>query len=98
MLATIDLVIVPSLEDNLPSTMLEGLASGCHVVGSRTGGITEILDKIGMKTFQPSSHSEIVQALLSFLKKPHERKRNPFMDQFSYESVAQSLVGIYLAR
>jgi glycosyltransferase involved in cell wall biosynthesis len=98
MLAKIDLVIVPSLEDNLPSTMLEGLVSGCHVIGSRIGGITEILDKAGMKTFQPSSHSEIVQALLSFLEKPQVRKRNSVMNQFSYESVARSLVDVYSAR
>jgi glycosyltransferase involved in cell wall biosynthesis len=91
-------VIVPSLEDNLPSTMLEGLVSGCHVIGSRIGGITEILDKAGMKTFQPSSHSEIVQALLSFLEKPQVRKRNSVMNQFSYESVARSLVDVYSAR
>lgn len=97
-LATVDLMIVPSLEDNLPSTMLEGLASGCHVVGSHTGGLTEILKGTGMETFQPSSHSEIVQALLSFLKNPHARKRNVFMNQFTYESVAQSLAGTYSAR
>jgi glycosyltransferase involved in cell wall biosynthesis len=94
-LATIDLVIVPSIEDNLPSVMLEGLASGCQVVGSRTGGITEILEKTGMNTFQPSSHSEIVQALLSFLDKPCVRTKCEFMNQFSYKTVAKSLVDLY---
>jgi glycosyltransferase involved in cell wall biosynthesis len=96
-LKIIDLVIVPSIEDNLPSTMLEGLASGCQVVGSRTGGITEILEKNGMNTFQPSSHSEIVQALLSFLENPRVRAKNAFMDKFSYKNVAKSLVDLYSA-
>jgi glycosyltransferase involved in cell wall biosynthesis len=66
-------------------------------VGSRTGGITEILEKNGMNTFQPSSHSEIVQALLSFLANPRVRTKNAFMDQFSYKNVANSLVDLYSA-
>lgn len=38
-----DALIVPSLEDNLPNTIMEALASGTPVVGFKTGGIPEMI-------------------------------------------------------
>lgn len=38
-----DVFVVPSLADNLPSTVLESLASGTPVVGFETGGIPEMI-------------------------------------------------------
>jgi len=38
-----DLFIIPSLEDNLPNTVLESLSCGTPVIGSRVGGIPEIV-------------------------------------------------------
>ncbi|GAB3712608.1 glycosyltransferase family 4 protein [Spirosoma flavus] len=39
-----DVMVVPSLEDNLPNTVIESLACGTPVVGFRTGGIPEMID------------------------------------------------------
>ncbi len=39
-----DLVVVPSLEDNLPNTIMEAMACGTPVVGFDTGGIPEMID------------------------------------------------------
>lgn len=39
-----DGMVVPSLEDNLPNTVIEALACGTPVVGFRTGGIPEMID------------------------------------------------------
>jgi len=41
--AAADLVAVPSLEDNLPNTMLEAMASGTPVVGFTTGGVPDMV-------------------------------------------------------
>ncbi len=38
-----DLVVVPSLEDNLPNTMLEAMASGVPVVGFDVGGVPDLV-------------------------------------------------------
>ena len=39
-----DVMVVPSLEDNLPNTVIESLACGTPVVAFRTGGIPEMID------------------------------------------------------
>lgn len=39
-----DLFVLPSLEDNLPNTIMESMACGTPVVAFRTGGIPEMLD------------------------------------------------------
>lgn len=39
-----DAMVVPSLEDNLPNTIIESLACGTPVVAFRTGGIPEMID------------------------------------------------------
>lgn len=38
-----DMFILPSLEDNLPNTMLEAMACGTPVIGFRTGGIPDLV-------------------------------------------------------
>ena len=39
-----DLFVLPSLEDNLPNTIMEALACGVPCVGFRVGGIPEMID------------------------------------------------------
>ncbi len=39
-----DLYIIPSLQDNLPNTIMEAMACGTPCVGFRTGGIPEMID------------------------------------------------------
>lgn len=39
-----NLFVIPSLEDNLPNTIIEAMACGVPCIGFRTGGIPEIID------------------------------------------------------
>lgn len=39
-----DFFVIPSLEENLPNTVMESMACGTPVVGFRTGGIPEMID------------------------------------------------------
>lgn len=39
-----DLFVIPSRQDNLPTTVIEAFACGVPVVGFRTGGIPEMID------------------------------------------------------
>jgi glycosyltransferase involved in cell wall biosynthesis len=38
-----DVFVIPSLQDNLPNTVLEAMACGCAVVGFRIGGIPDMV-------------------------------------------------------
>lgn len=39
-----DVIVVPSLEDNLPNTIMEAMACGTPAVGFNTGGIGDMID------------------------------------------------------
>jgi glycosyltransferase involved in cell wall biosynthesis len=38
-----DVIVIPSLEDNLPNTILEAISSGTPAIGFNTGGIPDII-------------------------------------------------------
>ena len=42
--SAVDLFAIPSLEDNLPNTIMEAMACGTPSVGFKTGGIPEMID------------------------------------------------------
>lgn len=39
----VDLLVVPSREDPLPTVIMEAMARGCLIIGAKTGGISELL-------------------------------------------------------
>ena len=41
---SVDTFVLPSLEDNLPNTIMEAMACGVPCVGFNTGGIPEMID------------------------------------------------------
>jgi glycosyltransferase involved in cell wall biosynthesis len=51
-----DLLVVPSLADSFPNTILEGLYFGIPVIGANRGGIPEILNYEEL-LFEPETHS-----------------------------------------
>lgn len=59
----LDVLVVPSLEDNLPSVILEALSVGKVVVGSAVGGIAEILHKFGMPLFRANDTDSLKEIL-----------------------------------
>lgn len=66
-LDSIDLFVMPSLTEGLPRAMVEAMARGCPAIGSRVGGIPELLNEEFL--FSPGEHQQLAQMLLS--------KRNP---------------------
>lgn len=64
-----DLIIVPSLADSCPNTVMESLYCGIPVIGSNRGGIPEILNKKDW-TFNPDVQS-IRDAIVFVLQSDH---------------------------
>ena len=42
----VDVLAIPSLEDNLPNTVMEAMAGGIPCVGFQVGGIPEMIDHL----------------------------------------------------
>lgn len=64
-----DFTLLPSLQDNLPNTMLESLCSGTPVLGTPAGGIRETIERDDFgsvaKDFNPRSLAEIIDMYTS---------------------------------
>jgi glycosyltransferase involved in cell wall biosynthesis len=96
MLSTVDLLVVPSNQDNSPSVIGEALSMGITVVGSRTGGITEILDDFRMPTFKVGEHDDLANKIMNLTElRQKEKIREQSKKYFSEEIIADKLFKIY---
>jgi glycosyltransferase involved in cell wall biosynthesis len=59
----LNLLVVPSDQDNLPNIMCEALCLGVPVVGSRVGGIPEILNQFDLPLFSAGNSEELSNIL-----------------------------------
>ena len=70
-----DLFILPSLEDNLPNTILEALSCGTPVVAFATGGIPDLVtDGFNGRLVPIGDSHELSRAILSLVSRPEELK------------------------
>jgi len=69
-----DLFVIPSLQDNQPSTVLEALACGIPVVGFNTGGIAEMVRQDVTGALVPVGDVKGLQAALSSLLTDEPRR------------------------
>jgi len=94
-----DFFVLPSLWENLPTVLIEALASGLPIVASRVGGIPEIVDETRGILVQPGDAEALAQALGEMLD--HYRDYRPAElaryaeERFSYQTVGKLLDGIY---
>ena len=66
-----DVFIIPSLEDNLPNTVLESLACGTPIIGFPTGGIVDMVQDGENGYLCPEiSTSALSETIEKFLKNP----------------------------
>lgn len=75
-LAELDVVALPSRWENFPNVCLEAMAAGRAIVGSKAGGMREMLDegRCGMLV-SPQNPHDLALAILKLLQDPDERKR-----------------------
>ena len=101
LIAASDIFVVPSLYEPFGIVAVEGLAMKKAVIGSRTGGIKEIIEdgKSGL-LFEPGNHMELADKIKSLLKNDYERKRMESISRkraafFSWEKNARQVASIY---
>lgn len=96
LLSTIDLVIVPSNQDNSPSVIGEALSVGVPVIGSDAGGIPEILRHFQMPIFPVGDVKKLTE-IISNWKPQIERMviREKAKNEFSEEVVGREMLNVY---
>ncbi|WP_080238569.1 glycosyltransferase family 4 protein [Spirosoma rigui] len=96
-----DALVVPSLEDNLPNTVLEALSCGTPVVGFRTGGIPEMIDHRQTGYLAASgSAQELADGLAFVLTHPdpaslRQQARQSAEDRYSEAVIAGQHIDLY---
>jgi glycosyltransferase involved in cell wall biosynthesis len=95
------LFVIPSLQDNLPSTIIESMFCGTPVVGFRTGGIPEMIDhkKDGYLANYKSTEdlAEGMKWILSVesYEKLSRDTRDSAMKRYSDKEAVSALVKLY---
>lgn len=88
-----DAMVVPSLEDNLPNTIVEALSCGTPVIGFRTGGIPEMIEhqQTGYLA-EAGSALELAKGLLWLLKHQASENLRQNARQFAEKHYAEAVV------
>jgi glycosyltransferase involved in cell wall biosynthesis len=64
-LQSLDLVILPSLKEGLPTALIEAAAAGVPIVASRIPGVTDLVtDGISAMLFEPGSSAGLAEAVI----------------------------------
>ncbi len=98
---TADAFILPSLQDNLPNTVMEAQSCGIPVVSFRVGGVPEMIDnnKNGFLTTMKDSDGlalSIHKALFhSNIKSIKENARNSVEENYSNKVIAEKYHNLY---
>ena len=99
--AAADAFLIPSLEDNLPYTVMESLACGTPVIAFTTGGIPDMVqhEHNGFLAEYKSSESfcQGMEWIINYPVKEALRKnaRETVMQKFSEEVIAQKHIELY---
>jgi glycogen synthase len=94
--------VLPSLWENFPYTCLEAMSSGCVVVGSRNGGMAEMIeDGTSGILINPEKPEEISGAILTLLSDKNLRQqmgRNATLrlrEMFSTDKIVEQTLEVY---
>ena len=96
-----DVFLAPSLEDNLPYTVMESLACGTPVVGFKTGGIPDMVNHHHNGYLAEYKSSEDLANGISWLYEHSDREainanaRQGIIDNFSESVVAAQHISLY---
>ena len=100
---TADVFVLPSLEDNLPNTLMEAMACGVPCVGFHVGGIPEMIDHLQngyVAQFQQAVdlakgiHYVLTEANYKALSRNCVQK---VVRSYSQQSVAKRYIAVYEA-
>lgn len=98
-----DVFVIPSLDDNFPTTVIEAFANGIPVVGFNTGGIKEqIINGINGFITENKTSAELLEKINLVLEKQNKKEitefdiLNNFHNKYTLEIFKNSYRNIYI--
>lgn len=96
-LEKVDAVIIPSKQDNFPNVISESLLSGCDLVTSDAGGVSELAQEVGHHVF-PSGNSASLARILENYQPDHSKRATRIeyaKAVFSPDAIASAYYDVY---
>lgn len=91
-----DVYVLPSLRETFPIVMLEALASGKPVVGTKIGAIPEIIGEEYGLLVEPANPKDLAEKILIALEREwNEKKIKKYAEQFTWERIKEGLIEVY---
>lgn len=96
----VDLYVTPSLQDNLPNTIMEALACGTPCVGFDVGGIPEMIDhKKNGYVARYKDSADFAEGIKWVLTSDHDtlstKAREKVMNNYTEDIVAKKYIEVY---
>jgi len=92
-----DLFVLPSLNEGNPTVMFEALGCGKPFVGTRVGGVPEIItsDEYGLLA-EPADPEALAEKIQRQLDREWDQKDIlRYAEQFTWESIVKEIMGVY---
>lgn len=104
-IAHCDVLLMPSLHEGLPYTLIEGMALGRAIVASRVGGLSEVLEDGKTAVLAPPGDVSALAAALqrvsqddSLRRSLGEHARSVQRERYSLEAMSRAYLSIYQHR
>ncbi len=101
-LRSLDIFVLPSLNEGISNTILEAMASGVPVLATAAGGNMELVeDKVNGRLFSPGDSDALSRLLLDYVLDPSLRKahgqaaRAIAVERFSLDAMVSSYAAVY---
>lgn len=92
-----DRFVLPSLNEGNPTVMFEALGCGKPFVGTRVGGVPEIIisDEYGLLA-EPTNPDDLAEKILVALDREWDREAIlAYAERFTWENVVKEIMGVY---
>jgi glycosyltransferase involved in cell wall biosynthesis len=92
-----DLLVLPSLAENLPVVLIEAQASGLPAVATRVGGVSELVDDEAGVLVQPADPAALAAAIREALSRDFDPPALAARahDRYGYDAIAARWSAIY---
>lgn len=93
-----DLFVLPSLSEGNPTVMFEALGVGLPFIGTKVGGIPEIItsEDYGLLC-EPANPEDLAEKILIALEKKWDREKiRKYAEQFTWDNIAKQVLDVYI--